>query len=184
MKKLIIRFAFLTIGILYGGYAIANLTVQVINNVPNSQSCIYEANSISLFYPPNNQQKPMATGSSATINVPRTSGEYNFGIQDNGWYWRANPSSGQNPDNAGMQVIVSVSNNCSVTTAQSWAGSGTPDARKILTVSGKPGIAPINCVVTINKQSGGMCVTKSCCGPGSGPGSCIALGINPGETNC
>lgn len=184
MKKLIIRFAFLSLGVLYGEYAIADITLQVVNNAPNNKSCIYEADSISLFYPPGNQQKPMPAGSSATITVPKTFGQHNFGVQDNGWYWRQDPSSGQNPDNAGMQVIVSVSNNCSVTTAQSWAGAGTPDARKILSVSGKPGVAPINCIITISKQSGGMCVTKNCCGPGTGSGSCIALGINPGETSC
>lgn len=158
------------------------MTIQVVNNASNIPACAAEANSISLFYPPNNQQLPMAQSTTQTITIPTTFGKFMFGIQDNGWYWRKNPSSGQNPDNAGMQVTVS--STCGVTTSKSWGGAGTPDARKLLTVSGTAGSGNINCVLTVTRiASPTLCVTKSCCGPGTASGSCSALNIAPNTCN-
>lgn len=157
------------------------LSITVNNKVPNAKKCTAETHSLSLFYGKDNQQKPLAYGGSFTLPpTSKTFGKYMFGVQDNGWYWREDPSTGQNPDNAGMQVFLDA--DCNATTAPSWGGKGDPDAQKLLTATGTK-VSANTCEVTFTRKANPtICVTKNCCGPTVAGGSNICKKV--GKAGC
>lgn len=158
------------------------LQVTIVNMVTPSQVCTQETNTLTVFKTATEQIQLKYKEMSDPFASPVLFGQYEFGVQENSWFWipKADPGH-QDPDNAGMQVILS--DTCEVSTAASLLPGG-PDTRQVITVTGKQ-TAPGQCQVTVTRKSPpGLYPTKDCCAPDlpQFKVNCKTLGIQRGET--
>jgi hypothetical protein len=139
------------------------VTVRNYNVLPGK--CIQATPSLNVFNG-DSEQYAISHERSVTFDVPYVPvlGAYQFGIQDNGWYWRtvANPYTGQMADNAGFQVYISdPSKSCAFHTGPSFV-AGSPPADKVLSMtSGFIGLG--HCEFNVTRlQPPSLCITDSC----------------------
>jgi len=155
--------------------ASTSFTVKVVSHVCPNRHCILEHKAIRLFIPRSgysySQHNLGCRGGRNTLTFrydPRIH-SVGFGVQENAWYWRGPRANAhlQNPDNAGMQVILAPG--CRMRTSASVHDHGDPpDARRLLNVQAHN--AGGVCVVDLyRKRNPSLCVSgsgrKKCCGP-------------------
>ena len=165
-----------------GSSATTGVEVTVVNNVAKSQVCTDETSTLTVFITTGDQQNLAPGETSTPFQAPNLFNQYQFGLQENSWFWipKADPNH-QDPDNAGMQVIISDPATCALNTAASLAGPNTPDARKVIQVEGKS-TGPGQCTVTVSRLSPpGLYPTKDCCAPPIFTPNCQTMGIKRGQ---
>lgn len=155
--------------------ASGSFTVKVVSHVCPNPHCELERESIRLFIPRHAGQYSQHNlgcevgQNSYSFGYDPHVAVVGFGVQENAWYWRGPAATRyhQNPDNAGMQVIMK--SGCSFELKSSVHDRGDPpDARRLLDV--KANLQGGLCVVTLRrKPNPSLCVSgrgaKTCCGP-------------------
>lgn len=162
--------------------ASSGVEVILINQVTPSQVCTTESHTLTLFLSAGSQENLAYQDTYGPFQAPELWGKFQFGLQENSWFWipTADPSH-QDPDNAGMQVVIDDASTCTLSTATSLAGPDTPDARQVIEVTGQStGVG--QCTITVTRKTPpSLYPTKDCCAPPQFSPSCASLGIQRGQ---